>query len=233
MIAVTIGVGPEFEKFAAWSAAKVEKHLGLKTYVLGEQYIKYANSPGADSDMAQKSSCLKFLLFKIFPNADRIMFFDADWRPVRDFNIYDYVPNEDALYFCKDDDPEKLGERYGLDKDRYFNAGWFVASRKHAHLFEECHNRFDEFETVWFDQCIMNQVFNDKITFANPLLNKKVSMTKLKDGPNSPWASDYDLRHNWIDYAGIERKDMLTLHHGLNYQIFDKQYNDFIWHNEE
>ena len=132
MIAVTIGVGDEFEKFAKWSARKVEKHLGLKTYVLGEQFLQYANSPGWEMDMAQKSSCIKFLLFKIFPNADRIMYFDADWRPVRDFNIYDYVPDENNLYFCRDDDPEKLGEKYGLGKDRYFNAGWFVASRKHA-----------------------------------------------------------------------------------------------------
>ena len=101
MIAVTIGVGDEFEKFAKWSARKVEKHLGLKTYVLGEQFLQYANSPGWEMDMAQKSSCIKFLLFKIFPNADRIMYFDADWRPVRDFNIYDYVPMKITFIFVE------------------------------------------------------------------------------------------------------------------------------------
>ena len=229
MIAVTIGVGDEFEKFAKQSARKVEKHLGLKTYVLGEQFLQYANSPGWEMDMAQKSSCIKFLLFKIFPNADRIMYFDADWRPVRDFNIYDYVPDENNLYFCRDDDPEKLGEKYGLGKDRYFNAGWFVASRKHASLFEECHKRFDQFETTWFDQCIMNQVFNDKVTFADPRLNKKISMRKLKDGPSGDWATVESLTNDWVDYAGVERKDMLTLHHGVNHQVYKKEIQDWTW----
>ncbi len=233
MIAVTIGVGKEFNEFAKWSAAKVKKHLGLETYVLDDQFLKYSNSPGYDMDIGQKASCMKFLLFKIFPNADRIMYFDADWRPVKNFNIYDYVPDENNLYFCRDDDPEKLGEQYGLGKDRYFNAGWFVASRKHAPLFEECHNRFDQFETRWFDQCIMNQVFNDKVTFADPRLNKKISMTKLKDGPNGDWATVESLTNEWVDYAGMERKDMLTLHHGINFEIWNKQYNDFTWGNED
>lgn len=233
MIGVTIGVGEDFHEFAKWSAAKVEKHLGIKTYILDEHILKYANSPGWETDMGQKASCLKFLLFKIFPNADRIMYFDADWRPVRDFNIYDYVPDENALYFCKDEGGDELGERYGLGKGRYFNAGWFVASRKHAHLFEECHNRFNEFETVWFDQCIMNQVFNDKVTYADPRLNKKISMRKLKEGEGGDWATYDSLVNDWVEYAGVERKDMLTLHHGVNFQVFKNEIPEFTWHSEE
>ena len=79
----------------------------------------------------------------------------------------------------------------------------------------------------------MNQVFNDKVTFADPRLNKKISMTKLKDGPNGDWATPESLTNEWVDYAGVERKDMLTLHHGVNFEIWNKQYNDFTWHNED
>ena len=75
----------------------------------------------------------------------------------------------------------------------------------------------------------MNQVFNDKVTFADPRLNKKISMRKLKDGPSGDWATVESLTNDWVDYAGVERKDMLTLHHGVNHQVYKKEIQDWTW----
>lgn len=223
MIAVTIGVGNDWYDFAKWAAGYVERNLGLKTYIIGEEFLKYSFSPNVE-DMSQRSSCIKFLLFDIFPGVDRIMFFDADWRPVRKFNILDYVPDEEKLYFCQDKDEDNLGLKYGLPPNRYFNAGWFVASRKHSHLFKKCYETYNKYDTVWFDQCIMNQVFNKEVTLVEPKLNVKLDLS-AKGG----WASYSDLENDWNSYCDFSKGEILGFHHGCNYEIYKKKYEDFIW----
>lgn len=224
MIAVTIGVGDDWYDFAKWTAGYVERNLGLKTYIIGEEFLKYSFSPNGE-DISKRASCIKFLLFDIFPGVDRIMFFDADWRPVRKFNILDYVPDEGKLYFCQDEDKDNLGLKYGLPPNRYFNAGWFVASRKHhAHLFKKCYQTYNKYDTVWFDQCIMNQVFNKEVTLVEPRLNVKLDLS-AKGG----WASYSDLENDWDSYCDFSKGEILGFHHGCNYEIYKKEYEDFIW----
>lgn len=226
MIAVTIGAGNGFKEFGQWSAKYVEKYLGLKTYVIGEEFLKYAVSPGWEMDMAQKASCIKFLLFDIFPGADRIMFFDADWRPVRKFDINDIAPDSSKLYFARDEGyVQPLEEAYELPKGRYFNAGWFIASRKHHYdLFKECYDSYDKFQTKYFDQCIMNQVFNDKVTLADPRINVKLDLSR-----QGGWATENDLRNKWTDYCNYDSSEVLGFHSGCNWQIFNNEYSDFEW----
>jgi len=54
-------------------------------------------------------------------------------------------------------------------------------------------------------------------------------MRKLKDGPSGDWATVESLTNDWVDYAGVERKDMLTLHHGVNHQVYKKEIQDWTW----
>lgn len=169
-VAVTIGIGEHYA-YAQKSAEYVRKHLGLETRIITEEHLGFALDLPT---FAHKVWTLKYRIWDIFPDLDFIMYHDCDWRPVRDFNIMDFLPDPNDLYYCRDrhnDHIEGLEKKYGLKPNTYFNAGWFVANRNHKALFDYCYSNYHNYEVVWHDQCVSNQVMKGLVTLADKRLN--------------------------------------------------------------
>jgi 2-polyprenyl-3-methyl-5-hydroxy-6-metoxy-1,4-benzoquinol methylase len=209
MIAVTIGVGEKYKRYAEKSAEMVRDLLGMETRIISDEHLSYAVEGG---EMKDKVYSLKFKIFDIYPDIDRVMYFDCDWRPVKKFSLQEFTPNESELYFVVDrienDHVKGLEKRYKLNKGTYFNAGWFVASREHKPLFDFCNDNYWKYDKVWFDQCVMNQVFQNKVTYADRRLNimnidGREALGIHTSGnyhlyDNMEKISDWDFSHNYI-----------------------------------
>lgn len=169
MIAVTIGVGSVYPEMAALAATRVRALTGLPTHVLGESEMReWVDSKFVDRWRDAAALVLKFHLFDIFPDADDILYFDADlvvlrpWDPraftgtrhflcVRDLWFLDFIQLEAA--------------RIDLPAERYFNFGFFIASRlHHAGALREAARRLDlvhELNCMLLEQTVVNRVFAD------------------------------------------------------------------------
>jgi hypothetical protein len=204
-VAVTIGIGDHLS-YAKKSAEYVRKHLGLETRIITEEHLHLALDLPT---LAERVWTLKYKIWDIFPDLDFIMYHDSDWRPVRDFDIMDFLHDPNDLYFCRDrqnDHIQGLEQKYGLKPFTYFNAGWFVANRKHKALFDHCYNNYRSYDIVWHDQCVSNQVMKGMVTLADKRLNVM------------------DL------YGDYHESEIYCLHHkGPNYKIYDGE-PDLDWH---
>jgi lipopolysaccharide biosynthesis glycosyltransferase len=204
--AVTIAINDPLEKddswlpYAQWSSDLVKKYMGFNPSIVGEEYLKY----GVGHSSWDKITSIKLLLFEIFPDADRIFYFDCDWRPVRQFNLWNYCPKEEGLYFVEDRPVcEELRIKYQM-KNPYFNAGFFIADRKYSNLFKYAYDHYYEYERKWVDQCVMNQVFDGNVSY----LDKRLNVKDLDVFPNS---------------------EVLAYHNGHNYQIHLGNLPDVNW----
>jgi len=169
-VAVTIGIG-DYLAYAEKSAELVRKHLGLETRIITDEHLPFALDLPV---FKEKVWTLKYKIWDIWPDLDFIMYHDCDWRPVRDFNLIDHLPDPNDLYFCLDRDNEhtqQLERQYGLKPNTYFNAGFFVANRKHKPIFEHCFNNYGKYQSTWGDQCVSNQAMKGLVTLADKRLN--------------------------------------------------------------
>lgn len=208
-IAVTIATGDYF-RYGEKAAYEVSKFMGLETRILSDEHLKWA----VKSDSFKDQVCsLKFSIFDIFPDIDLVMYHDCDWRPVRPFRLSDYIASFDQFLACVDrvegDHVKGLEKRFNLQEGTYFNAGWFVANRRHADLFRHARDNYFDYENVWFDQCVFNQV-----------LKKQVQLV--------------DKRLNIMDLNGqYKLSEILGYHSGINnYNFFDNGI-DFDWSNND
>lgn len=226
-VAVTIGIdmGPyeddtpmwyrtAYRRLAAWSCGHVEQNLQIETRIVGKEYLHLGVG-------RFPASTVKLALFDIFPDIDRLIFFDADWRPVRKFNLFDYCPDPEKLYFTKERQPAKmihdLEDKYGLERNRYFNGGFFVATRKHhAHLFRRAKENYHKYSEKWVDQCVMNQDFNSEVTLADKRLNSQDIPKCFNEGAPI-----------------IKNRDVLAYHHQKNHHIMEGWMPDFDWNADE
>lgn len=231
-IGVTIGidVGPfnenteewyktAYSRLAKWSCGFVERNLGLETRIIGEEYVHLGVG-------RFPPTTLKLDVFNIFPDVDRVVFFDADWRPVRKFNVFDYCPDPEQLYFTLDRQPLSgvlaLEDRYGLPRNRYFNTGFFVASRKHHELFQRAKRNYNNYHEEFWDQCVMNQDFNPEVTIADKRLNVK----DIKE----------NFKHNIQTHPDTpiwKKRNILGYHHMMNHWIMEGWIPDFDWDADE
>ena len=209
--AVTLAI-PENEEdsdwvgFSDWASGYVKRNLSIDTHVLTSEYIKY----GVDGlTFFDKVTSLKLLLFEFFPKADRIFFYDCDWRPVRQFNLWDYVPEKEGMYFVEDRlelcNPLKV--KYGMRRP-YFNSGFFIVDRKYAHLFKYCYDNYHSYQRTYVEQCVLNQVCEEYVEYLDPRLNVK------------------DFFREGGKYKNSE---ILGYHNGHNYAIFKGYYEDQNW----
>lgn len=169
-VAVTIGIGAHLA-YAEKSAELVRKHLGLETRIITDEHLHLALNL---RQLKEKVWTLKYRIWDIYPDIDFIVYHDCDWRPVRKFNLLEHLPDPNDLYFCRDRDNEHiqgLEQKYGLKPNTYFNAGWFVANRKHKPIFDFCYKNYSKYQTTWGDQCVSNQVMKNVVTLADKRLN--------------------------------------------------------------
>lgn len=210
--AVTIGMGKDFYEMATWTGAHVEKHLGLEVRIIDDSY-HHLGVREKNHDFMQKASTVKFSVFDIFPDLDRVVFFDADWRPVRPFDIFSFCPDPEKLYFTLDRQNEatrELEAYYGLERDTYFNAGFFVASRKFKTFFEEGRDNFGTYKEVYFDQCVLNQILKGKVSITD----KRLNVQEIKAQNPS---------------ALLNNKEVLAFHSGDNFNIMRGWIEDYDW----
>ena len=170
-VAVTIGIGEHLD-YAKKSSEYVRNYLGLETRIITEEYLDY----GIPSlGFTHKVFSIKFSIFDIYPDIERVMYHDCDWRPIRKFDLMPYIPDPKGLYFVLDRSEHNhlkdLEQRYGLPPRSYCNAGWFVAHRDHKPTFDYCKSHYFDYDNQYGDQCVFNQVIQDKVTIADRRLN--------------------------------------------------------------
>jgi lipopolysaccharide biosynthesis glycosyltransferase len=170
--AVTIGIGDPYFLYAQRACKEVEKFLNIETKIIDEKYLKYC----VGSHHQESIWSLKFSIFDIFPDIDTVMYFDADWRPLKEFNILDYCSDSEQIYFATDciESPfiQNLEIEYGLKPGTYVNAGWFVINKKYKTLLNYCRDNLCNINRSFYgDQCVINQILKDKITLVDKRLN--------------------------------------------------------------
>ncbi len=198
---------------ARWAAHWVQQYLQLETRIVDDGYLPHAiqNVPYPGNIFT-----LKFSLFDFFPDADRIMYFDCDWRPVRPFALNDYCADFTKFYATPDrgsrsDEVANLAKSYGIDPAKYFNGGLFIAHKQHTALFQTCKKNYLQLPKKWDDQCVLNQIFKDHVT----LLPEKL---------------------NLMDFGMVPAREVLGFHNGISLFIAAKKIPDYNWnadHSEE
>lgn len=171
--AVTIGIGEPYLEYAKKGCKQIEKLLKIETKIITDEYLdRYF----VGTHNQEKIWSLKFSIFDIFPDIETVMYFDTDWRPLQEFNILEYCPDINKIYFTTDRSDywviQNLEKQYGLKPGTYINAGWFVVNKKYNDMFRYCRENFYNFKRSFYgDQCVINQHFKDKITLADKRLN--------------------------------------------------------------
>lgn len=189
-----------WQKYSEWTCDFVRKNLNIDPIILDNNYYHY----GTGDNYFDKITSIKLRLFEIFPKADRIFYFDSDWRPVRSFNLNDYCPTKTGLYFVEDRPCcEELRIKYNM-KNAYFNSGFFIADREYKPLFDYAYNNYFSYERQFVEQCVMNQVFDGHVSY----LNKRLNVKDLGLFPNC---------------------EVLGYHNGHNYQIFQGNLPEIDW----
>lgn len=149
MIAVTIGVG-RCASLAIEAANRCRRFTGLDVVILNEAHQRRYR--------VEEPHHVKFHLFDILPDADRLLYFDADlwfvapWEPakfpslsaVRDNELYEGMRRE-----C---------DRFDLAADRYFNSGLLIIDRQHAELLQTAKQLREQHgpASIWRDQTWLN-----------------------------------------------------------------------------
>lgn len=205
-LGVTIGVGEEHRFYAEEAAARVRRHLGIETFILGDEYLEL----GQPTARAQwKARSLKFAMFDVTSDEwDRIMYFDADWRPVRDWNVDELFPDPDTIYVAPDMNYRakiiELEGTYGLEPGSYFNSGWMIIPRSKRELFEEARAQYPRLRKFYPDQCTFNQVFRGQVERVSPAFNV-MEVERWPDLANVMAVHSPESKWNYRVYKGEER----------------------------
>lgn len=152
MLAVTIGLGEKWAALAELAAESVRRRTGLETAILNETALQRHN--------LAKPHYLKFHLFEEFPEADCILYFDADtlflqeWEPRAYFNKQEIVCVQD--FWDRDyirDDARDIG----IAPKDYFNTGFFIINRDHHQpLLKQAKAMVGKFRERFYDQTAIN-----------------------------------------------------------------------------
>jgi hypothetical protein len=216
--AVTLGVGNnDFIEMAKFHGDLVKEYLGLEVRIIGDEY-KHLGFKKSHWYPSITYATIKISIFNIYPDLDRIVFFDADWRPVRPFNIFDYCPDPEKIYFTIDrnlysEDVKELEVKYNIKPGKYFNSGFFIVSRNAKKYFDEAYENFYQYDEKYFDQCVLNHVLKDKITYADKRLNVQ------------------DIKENTIFETDtlFSNSEVLAYHSSTNFNIMKGYQPDFDW----
>lgn len=155
MIGVTIAIGPKFRRLARGAAEAVKRHYGISHVVtLGEEQLaRYCPPRDRFPDFPKQVFFLKFCVPLIVPKVERWLYFDADYRPIRDAepHVIDAFRSDTRIIAVDDWWPD---HPYPW---RYYNAGFYVANRPHHdRLFDWCRTNYFTTKETYGDQCVWN-----------------------------------------------------------------------------
>lgn len=200
MIGVTIGIGEDYLFNANEAAKRFTRYTGLNTVVMTEQHLEdvmHYNIFKAARNFSDKIFFLKFFLFNFF--SDDVVYFDADYCVVDHWNPMNVF---DGRFTAVRDRTHGLFERDVIccDIQKYFNAGFFIASYKHhRRFFDRCVKVGADVPFKFGDQCILNKVAQDSSLPVKYL----------------------DKRYNCLDYAGaMVDSDVKSIHNGFIYSHY-------------
>lgn len=197
MIAVTIGVGDSFLSLAKDAADAVKFFYRIDDVrIIDESFLHLCpDIEKFKSDRSRRIFWLKFLVPIIFPDVERWLYFDADYRPIRspgknDLDIIHGDPNFVAVRDWWECPPYPW---------TYYNAGFYVANRtEHGKLFEWCRTNYFNCREKYGEQCVMNEglaVLGSKVTEMPRSFNTgKAEQCDAPIGVHGYW---FDHRKRW------------------------------------
>ena len=153
MIAVTIGCGERYGPLAELTASRVRAMTGLETRILGIDAMRRWNVP--------KPHYLKMRLFREFPEADSILYFDADLIYLRRWDPRVFEGRKEIA--CVGDLPNsglilQDADVTGVPIREYFNSGFFIVNREyHAEWLERSYLEIGAIRTGFHDQGYLNR----------------------------------------------------------------------------
>ena len=209
-LAVTIGIGEPYREYAEEAARWVRNHLDLATFIVTDEHLQWALD---ESSRKRRVWSIKFSLFEIIPaHWERIMYFDADWRPVRDWDVDTLFPDFEQIHVAPDRNHlavvKSLERAYGLAPGNYFNSGWMLIPRSKSHRLQACKDQYEELPRKFGDQCVLNQVLADEVTHVSSIFN----VCTPREWPDPATAMGvHSVNSDW------------------NYQIYRGEIEDRIW----
>ncbi len=154
IIGVTIGTGGQFPAMAELAAKRFEAATGLECRLLKpSDYFPRAGK--------LESMLARYKTFEAFPDADAVVYFDADLAFVRKWNPVELFAAESRLMMVVDghwDGLEAEARKLGMPLTDYHNAGFHLANREHhAELFHRFLKWFNEIPRMEYgDQSAFN-----------------------------------------------------------------------------
>lgn len=155
MTGVTIGIGEKFAALAAENASAVRKFYRVDDVLIltAQDVAAYCPPRRRFEDDGRHICFLKFCI-PLLSTADRWLYFDADYRPIRE-------PDAETLSRLHDD-PRLLTVRDWWERPPYpwpyYNAGFYVANcDRHEFLFDWCRANYWSVAETFGDQCVWNR----------------------------------------------------------------------------
>ena len=197
MIAVTIGVGATFGHLAELSAESCREQTGLPTFIM-------------DDDAQRRHGVaephhLKFRLFEEFPDAETILYFDADTIFFRHFDAM--VWRDRAEFIGTRDLWDKPwiiedARRLGIAPEEYFNSGFFIVNRAHhATLLTLAESLIGQMPTGFHDQTFLNAA---RARLGVPALYLSSEVNRLRIEQASDLEEVVVGHFRWIDSKPLE-----------------------------
>lgn len=142
-----------WERLAGLAAESVRARTGLETRILGAaEMVKYQK---------RLPHHLKFKLFEAFPEAESILYFDADTIFLQDWQPQQFAGRAEIV--CIRDRGEKKcvqeeAKKAGVATEAYFNSGLFIVNRTHhAALLARAEELSTQFVSGFHDQTYLNR----------------------------------------------------------------------------
>ena len=174
-------------RMAELAAKSCHRHTGLETYILGEDAVRRHGVAGPHF--------LKFKLFEEFPNAETILFFDADTIFLRAFDPALLAERPEWTCVCEPENSPWITEdavRAGIATEEYFNSGFFIAHRRHhTGLLAEAERIAPGISSPFFEQTALN-------------------VARLRLGIAAHWLP---AAYNRLDFANVLSVDGTVLAH--------------------